>query len=264
VRKHPQKIQSEGRPLIFFSFFFLFFFVFFKKEKEKRTKKKTMALFEPSPGDEDIPDNVFYADLEQGERNAAFLDFEFELLEARRVGTRLRKIRERLERTCARRNEFMKRHPQDFYIGKNWTTVLEGNRAIYDLILKGLDLQEPVAHRVRRLAASYTNAYAEPAPADFAGDFSRQKRIEAMKFDIATMAEMEQDADERLRHLDQGDAVQGGGGPMSKDEAEARELRWDCHARGSEMKTELCILDRGYHVPGDQVDCVHCDFEKEY
>lgn len=115
-----------------------------------------------------------------------------------------------------------------------------------------------------RLATAYTNAYAEPVPGDFAEDLSRfpQKRIESMKFNIATMAEMEQDADARLRHLDQGDAVQGGGvGPMR---AEAREFRWDCRALGSEMKTELCILERGYHVPGDQADCVHCDFEEGY
>jgi hypothetical protein len=256
--------------------------VFFKKEKrKKKNKKETMALFEASPGDEDIPDEVFYADLDQGERAAAFLDFDFKLLEARRVGTRLRKNRERLERACAQRNEFKKRHPQDFYIGKNWTTVLGGNQAIYDLILKGLNLQEPLASSLLRLATAYTNAYAEPSllrlataytnayaepvPGDFAEDLSRfpQKRIESMKFNIATMAEMEQDADARLRYLDQGDAVQG---PMSKAaaRAEARELRWDCRAQGSEMKTELCILERGGHVPGDGADCVHCDFEEGY
>jgi hypothetical protein len=60
-----------------------------------------------------------------------------------------------------------------------------------------------------------------------------------MKFNIAAIAEMEQDADARLLHV---------------EDAEALEFRRECSERIRKMKTLLCILERGSH---DEADSVH-------
>jgi hypothetical protein len=171
----------------------------------------------------------------------AWNDLQNTILKARSVGTPLRKNRERLPRMRVRRNEFKERHPNDFYIGENWTGLLKGDRTFYRFILKNLDLHEQMPPILDKMAADYAAARSRPAPDDFAENASRirQERIEDMKFNIATMAEMEQDADARLLHV---------------DDAEALEFRRECSERIREMKTLLCILERGGH---DEADSGH-------
>lgn len=159
-------------------------------------------------------------------------DLQNTILKARSTKTRLNKISERLPRMRVRRNGFKERHPDDFYIGENWTGLLKGDRTFYRFILKNLDLHEQMPSILDKMAADYAAAYSRPAPDDFAEDASeiRQERVEAVKFNIATMAEMEQDVDARLLHV---------------DDAEALEFRRECSERIREMKTLLCILERG-------------------
>jgi len=171
----------------------------------------------------------------------AHVDLLSTIFKARSTKGRINKNRERLARICARRNGFKERHPQDLYIGNNWTELLKGHRTLYHFILKDLDLQERMPAILDKMAADYAAAHPRPAPDVFAEDRSRirQERIEAMKFNIAAIAEMEQDADARLLHL---------------DDAEALEFRRVCSERIREMKTLLCTLERGSH---DEADSVH-------
>jgi hypothetical protein len=168
-------------------------------------------------------------------------DLQYTILNARSTKTRLNKNRERLARICARRNGFKEGHPQDLYIGNNWTGLLKGHRTLSFFILKDLDLQERMPAILDKMADNYAAVHSSPAPDDFAEYASqiRQERVEAMKFNIAAIAEMEQDADARLLHV---------------DDAEALEFRGECSERIREMKTLLCILERGGH---DEADSVH-------
>lgn len=196
-------------------------------------------------------------------RVARSLMSEFELGPVRdkkqRVQIRLYANEERLESLCEGRNKFKKLHPQDFYIGENWTGLLKGHRSSYRFILKDLDLRGLMARTLSMVGAAYatSSVYAASCTSNldrFAEYVSlvHQQRIEAMKSNIATMAEMEQDAVLRLRHLDEGE-----------DPEEAALFLQDCSKRVSEMKNFLCILERADHVPSDEADCIHCDFKKE-
>lgn len=171
----------------------------------------------------------------------AWDDLQNTILKARSTKGRLDKISERLPRMRVRRNEFKERHPKDFYVGENWTGLLKGDRAFYRFILKNLHLHEQMPSILDKMAADYAAAHSKPAPDEFAEDRSKihQERVEAVKFNIAAIAEMEQDADARLLHV---------------DDAEALEFRRECSERIREMKTLLCILERG---GDDEADSVH-------
>jgi hypothetical protein len=179
--------------------------------------------------------------------------------QVREVSKRLSTNEGRLERICERRNKFMERHPQDFYIGENWAGLIRGNRSLCYFLLKDLDLRGLMARTLSMQGAAYatSSVYAASCTSNldrFAEYVSlvHQQRIEAMKSNIATMAEMEQDAVLRLRHLDEGEGSE-----------EAALFLQDCSKRVSEMKNFLCILERADHVPSDEADCIHCDFKKE-